>query len=344
MPNEPNQAMENELKAYAERRRREAPAQFELDEPARRALQTEVRRVYVERPEPESSRVSWWVWMRVGLAATAAVVVLIVSVTLIPREQPGLLTKSTETLVAREPATADSAADHGGIAPAEPTGGEPFGVPLNEPTAMAPVSRPDSRDGQPTAVTPAGDRLARSSAPVAAREVTFAATPAMAESDRFAGTGGREFLQVQRYRLNPNSPPPPQVLQNFRWLRNGDAVQVIDADGSVYTGQVGPAVPAQERRAMSVSAEGAVLTRDEPVRLRSIAGQTGERFVVSGTNQTLKVRVEFEGFIVPPSMTVGTIAASSKAAGVGGAALQIQGQAVVGSSTRLEIVAEPRGE
>jgi len=181
--------------------------------------------------------------------------------------------------------------------------------------------------------------------PAAGRELSFATAATTGGVASVAGESVQDFLQVQRYRRNPNSPPPPQVLQTFKWLRNGDAIRVIDADGSVYAGEIVTAAPVRERQVMPSSAESTVLARDQAVQVRSIAGQTGERFAISGTNRTMNARVEFEGFIVPQSIADGAATAGgAKPAGVGGAAVRIQGQAVVGSSTRLEIVAVPRAE
>jgi hypothetical protein len=72
----------------------------------------------------------------------------------------------------------------------------------------------------------------------------------------------------------------------------------------------------------------------------------GEQFAVMGTNRTLNVRVEFEGMLVPQ---LGVSPAPTNAGGVepstvAEAGVQIQGQALVGGSTRLGIVANPRLE
>jgi hypothetical protein len=342
MPNEPNQSMEDQLRAYAERRRREAPAEFELDVVARRQLQAEVRRVHVEMPEPSGSRRPWFGWMRVGLAAAVAMMVLFISVRMMPREQPFLLTKSLDEPAAPAEITPDMAAfDRADASPDVTMPSEPAGIePSMAEAKQEGVMRPASRAAQAPISAPM-------SAPSqgAGRELSFAAAPTTGEVVSLAGESVQDFLQVQRYRRNPNSPPPPQVLQTFRWLRNGDAIRVIDADGSVYTGEIVTVTPVRERRGIPSSAESTVLARDQAVQLRSVAGQTGERFAISGTNRTINARVEFEGFIVPQSIAgAAATAGGARPVGVGGVALQIQGQAVVGSSTRLEIVAVPRAE
>jgi hypothetical protein len=127
---------------------------------------------------------------------------------------------------------------------------------------------------------------------------------------------GQEFLQVQRYRRNPNSPPPPPVLQTFRWLREGDAVRIIDDDGSVYTGEI------------------------------QSTGGAAERFVIRGINRTLKADIVFEGVLLPASggQSVATETGVVPVVQSADATGQIQGRAIVGGSTRLEITAIPRAD
>src|SRR5205814_68580 len=44
------------------------------------------------------------------------------------------------------------------------------------------------------------------------------------------------YSQAQRYRVNLNSPPMPNVLRSFDVAQNGQQIRVVDADGSVYDG------------------------------------------------------------------------------------------------------------
>lgn len=159
---------------------------------------------------------------------------------------------------------------------------------------------------------------------------------------------GQEFSQVQRYRRNPNSPPPPQVLQAFRWFRDGDAVRVIDADGSVYTGKIEMADAVAEeivRQTSRVETEVSTGRARFQSQARADVTPIGDRFAISGTNRTLNAHVVFDGVWLhegagqqlptyrgaPPARTAD-------------ATVQIQGRAMVGGSTWLDIMAVPRAE
>jgi len=162
---------------------------------------------------------------------------------------------------------------------------------------------------------------------------------------------GQQFQQVQPYRRNPNSPAPPRVLQSFQWIREGDVVRVIDEDGSVYTGALDVSVnrTASDRYALSTSLNPAVSATDQPTPLRQLAvegAEVGERFRVTGTNRTLNVPIKFEGVLIRQSGTAQTITntARPEPSAVSQVSAQIQGQALLGSSTRLGIVANARGE
>lgn len=81
MANEPGANIENELKAYAEERRRAADAMPPMPGPMRQQLLAETRRLYAGAPEPASGdeeKPSWWkIWWpfaAVGLSGAAALV------------------------------------------------------------------------------------------------------------------------------------------------------------------------------------------------------------------------------------------------------------------------------
>jgi len=162
---------------------------------------------------------------------------------------------------------------------------------------------------------------------------------------------GQQFQQVQQYRRNPNSPAPPRVLQSFQWIREGDVVRVIDEDGSVYAGALGVSAngTASDRYAVATSLDQAGREADQPAQLRQMAvnrAEIGERFMVTGINRTLNVPVKFEGVLIPQPGMAQTItnAVGTEPSAVSQVAAQIQGQALVGGSTRLGIVADARAE
>ena len=119
----------------------------------------------------------------------------------------------------------------------------------------------------------------------------------------FATTEGSQtqqrFLQLDNqagFRKNFNSPPIPQVMQDFAFERVGDRVRIVDADGSTYEGTVMPA-PVEELRTKVVSQLGAAKERkDSPAQqTQSADPQSSYRFYANGVNRKLNQSVEFRG-------------------------------------------------
>jgi hypothetical protein len=203
-----------------------------------------------------------------------------------------------------------------------------------------------------TAPQPTSAASMRSITPRAAA-MTEASANERATAEGRGAPMSQAFQQVQRYRLNPNSPPLPQVLQNFEWVQRGQVVEVIDADGSVYTGAVGGAVEATEDkrvgelvRATRTGAQPEV--QPQPLKLQPGVqpATSGEKFTVIGMNRTLNTQVVFEGVVLPPALP-GQAVTNLGASGQGApriAGIQIQGQATVGGAVRVAIVAVPRAE
>jgi hypothetical protein len=169
-------------------------------------------------------------------------------------------------------------------------------------------------------------------------------------------------------RRNFNSPPRPDVLNEFRLVREGERIQVTDADGSVYTGTLRLAIQANQQ---AVSAAGQMTAggfgnRGEVARQGGQGGLGGggqapqaagfgagysqpapvanELLVnFAGTNQSLNEKVVFDGLL----MLTNTLGAQNAIALTNQPAQQwlnnslLRGQAVVGGRTRLEINAVP---
>ncbi len=172
-----------------------------------------------------------------------------------------------------------------------------------------------------------------------------------------------------RYRQNLNSPAVPNVLTTFQIERVGNAIRIIDADGSTYKGQIisgeanGIAAYSNvETRANSV--KGNIAARGTP----ALAGRAGNAqaagfsFQAVGTNQTLNQSVEFFGTMAldPPlaqtndTSTLALMKAKTAAPAptngpqtneVQNQAMtprgKIQGRAVVGGKNQFEIIAVP---
>ncbi len=317
MSAESNQRIEEELKACAARRRAEAGPPLELPAATRRVLQDEVAQS-IAQPQgagASSGGTDWWRWFWPKLAVAAGVGLVLLAVVLqVPRSKSKA---SYEMAKAKDP-----------------------------------VERQTT------------DQLARREGLESSPEPT--STP----------EGGQRFTQVSPYRRNFNSPPPPGVLQSFRLRRDQQQLVVEDADGSVYRGSVQPA-QSQAARQTFVTTRTRLADRARPESQEAPApaavplagGAVTELpaidFLVAGTNLTLNQLVVFEGQIIastnePAAAGGGTggtgLAPDGQAASYlnlvtqGEASLairqavflgRVQGQAVIGETTRVEINAVP---
>ncbi len=80
MPTEPNNNVEQQLKAYAQERRRQAGEPFTLPTHTRRILQDEVRRLSpVAKAEESGASGDWWdwCWPYIGLGASALAALMV---------------------------------------------------------------------------------------------------------------------------------------------------------------------------------------------------------------------------------------------------------------------------
>ena len=158
----------------------------------------------------------------------------------------------------------------------------------------------------------AGDELLRANLAAAAGAsggagIPPASAPSTASAAQLFGANSapeasqvrQQFLQLDnqaRYRKNFNSPPMPQVMQDFAFERTGDRVRIVDADGSTYEGTVMPA-PVEEVRANAVSKLDAAKERKDSLAqpTQSADPQSSYRFYANGVNRKLKQSVEFRG-------------------------------------------------
>ena len=158
----------------------------------------------------------------------------------------------------------------------------------------------------------AGDELLRANLAAAAGAsggagIPPASAPSTASAAQLFGANSapeasqvrQQFLQLDnqaRYRKNFNSPPMPQVMQDFAFERTGDRVRIVDADGSTYEGTVMPA-PVEEVRANAVSKLDAAKERKDSLAqpTQSADPQSSYRFYANGVNRKLNQSVEFRG-------------------------------------------------
>jgi len=167
----------------------------------------------------------------------------------------------------------------------------------------------DAQKRAPQATTAGG----AGAAPVATPMPASAAVPLTRQLSYAAGGDGepqvrQRFQQLDQragYRQNLNSPPVPQVMQDFAFERTGDRVRIVDADGSTYDGTVMPAPEAEVRAKLSRPLDEARARKDAVGQAAQSAGapasgaQTAYRFFAAGLNRKLNQSVEFRGEWLP---------------------------------------------
>ena len=209
----------------------------------------------------------------------------------------------------------------------------------------------------PGAAPAALDRLAK--APGAAG--SDLETPANAV--QFASTATQSFgaSAQNAFKNTVLQNRPAAVLANFQVQQLGQAIRVVDADGSVYDGAlqteeaVAQAEPAAELPATSTIT--ATTQKDqERGKTRRDQSQAAQNyfFRVSGMNQTLKQKVVFAGNLIPSNLTLNGQQQLNYGGGIGGQAPSaltnqlpwansiIAGTAVVADTNRIEINAVPQ--
>jgi len=152
----------------------------------------------------------------------------------------------------------------------------------------------------------------------------------VAGSQSFTQTAAASELQ-NRYRNVSVAAQTAPVLQSFQVLQNGDAISVVDRDGSLYQG--------------SVQAAPAAAERNEPAPLQSQAKEVQSAvnqqqvalnyfFRVAGTNRTLKQNVVFTGNL--EAIPGATTNAPPTFGGIGGAGASGVGQNNLQASTNQQ--------
>jgi len=160
------------------------------------------------------------------------------------------------------------------------------------------------------------------------------------------------------------------VLQSFQVLQNGDAISVVDRDGSVYLGSVQLAVAGHSEGVPVEAPPGATASKQDQIKaIQSVASEPQATqnyfFRVTGLNRTLQQNVVFSGNVeaVPGVITNAQLTPSGSAGGGGGGGLgdaaqynleavtnrqpwqlsntRIVGTAVIDRTNRIEVNAVP---
>ncbi len=200
-----------------------------------------------------------------------------------------------------------------------------YGVRLEEPApadAVGGTIQDQLRLNSPLApaAAPAG-AFAPSATPVKLSLGYFARTPAA--KPQLALNFDRLAKDESEAAKRAPTPTAPVVLENFRLERAGDVVEIIDRDGSTYSGRVQPS-PAtivvladgtasrdkKEAAPESQTVNGAALGSGAPLAMRryrqaatalavtSEVSQDSFSFQVTGTNRTLNQQVVFDGAVL----------------------------------------------
>lgn len=295
VPEDPRPPAEARLRAAADARRRAAP-EFALHPATRRMLVDEARRQHAWRAPAQGG--PWrmrWAWAAAsGLALVATLLVLR---PLTEAQRPHELAKAAPAQTDAEAATF--------IARNEPAK-ELAALEAAQPAAAAPGT-PAYADASPPQVlaTPAPARAVIEAPP---------ATPA-----------GQRFEQVLPAAARARGADAPPVLRQFTLHVTGSTLQLTDADGSVYRGELGAAVDPAAAEA-----------RQRPFR-------------VEGTNLALRLPVVVTGLVVQAAPSLPRTAVAGRAPGEPAASLvpvflSLRGTAVVGGTNRFEILAAPPRE
>lgn len=154
----------------------------------------------------------------------------------------------------------------------------------------------------------------------------------------------QQFQQLDQralYRQNFNSPPVPQVMQDFAFERTGDRVRIVDADGSTYEGTVMPAAEAEALTKKKVQTQSEVKALSyagakdgNPAATPTVDAEGSYHFIATGVNRKLKQSVEFRGEWQPAAPAKPARAAAETPAL----------QAASFSNTRLETLAAEKKE
>jgi len=311
-PMEPERKIEKWLRAYAKKRRGQADASLKMHPATRRLLQDEVAR---QRPaEEDNDSVSLWELIRRQWAflLSFAVCIFLVGVVLLPVLKFGKKPTSLGSSVSQVPEMGQRETPPPPALPPQPPA--PIMAVTAEPMTKAPVAQPPApvtAGGNYTltfgtsAALPAGSFPGTNQVLVAASDEERLELPATSPGVERRLVG--ESQNVFKNGILAQSTP---VLANFQVQQNGNAIRVVDQDGSVYSGWLAlGSQHAATRNAATIAAQNAVnaATGLPSVPLgqmqNAVQAARGYFFRVYGLNRTLNQNVMFTGTLVANSMT-----------------------------------------
>jgi len=315
MSEQENNKMEAWLKAYRQKRLdqwNEDPV--ELDEPTRAMLMAEVRRQKTATPVEAASAseptLGWLRWALGGM--TAAIVALGVTSLSNFKSDPDTMAQAENTAPEVEGETAIGMAD----APAEQSNRDTAKALVEEGEGSAVGGFASSVSGTVQAVPSQGAPIYPVPRPEVIRNVPVRKNMKIANGNYYNNARemqlnfaqqtqarARSDIAASRMMAKQKEMPKP-VLVNFEFKRVGNAIRVVDGDGSVYTGNVinEETVPEAQEPPKTLSQAGkglggggagsANLAAATPGAIMRRGSQAF--FRVQGTNKTLKQMVVLE--------------------------------------------------
>lgn len=322
MDQPPQHPIEPQLQAWAETRRLQCGSPFELHPADRRQLQQEIQQTYQKRI-PANTPSAWRILLpRLALIPVVTAAFVFALIHWIPTSSPetelAQLPQPTETIPALPPLEKASELPAMGVAalnskpPADQLAladamlPEPVSMELSSGNALAPLETPAGAATPEIAPSPTPKSAAQSrqiqasrslntrsnsavrAEPAALTMVDAAAPPAQAKGPTQPLPPPDWTAKFRRQqpvaRRNLNAPSYP-ILQSFQMEQRGNALRIIDGDGSVYTGESTTEPP-------TASPLNNTLTQNY-------------RFSLSGTHQSSRRTVQFEGLLentIPPQI------------------------------------------
>ncbi|HSY44182.1 MAG TPA: hypothetical protein VK811_09760 [Candidatus Acidoferrum sp.] len=321
---EPERKIEKWLRSYAKRRRRQAKDDFGLHSATRRLLQDEIARKGPAPEEDDDSFSIWelfrqqWAWLLVFTACIFLIASILMPVVYKAKEKSeatlgtARLEKSEEKLDLSQAVVMNDRA----VPQAEPSNAANEPAPSIAPPPAVPLPAPNtlSASSQPTTMAPLA---VNSDSALPAMIPSEAAAPASAESDRtlseqmkFGSAAAQPQLAGAVQNAFQNSTTPSQaipVLSNFQVQQNGNALRIVDQDGSVYVGswrlasQSANNENARKQALLNLDmAKSSPQTSAPPALALADNLQAAQNyfFRVHGMNRTLKLSVVFTGSLL----------------------------------------------
>ncbi len=367
---EPERKIEKLLRAYARKRRADAGDPLKLHPANRRLLQGEVAR---RKPRPDDEEASVTLWelfrQRWALFAGFALVVFFGAALFLPaltsskkKAQAVMAMNSLREIP--EPtnpelpllAEADGSA-RGKIAATPAAITVASGTAAAAPPASG-LAKSENNHGE-SKLADLGSAAASAGSPMADQLDKDFKT--QTKSDQFASAAAQNYNSSAQnsFKNTATLAKTAAVLANFQVQQNGDAIRVVDADGSVYDGALQPEnALAQNGPAPAAPPPASTLAEVDrekiPARRDEMQSAQNYFFRVTGTNLTLKQNVVFAGNLLA-NFSVTSNAQQAPTGGFGGSQAQsvltnqlpwsssrIAGTAVVSDTNSIEINAVPQ--